>query len=188
MTNRSGRIGGNWNGMRCLLAVLIALLFCGQGRADETLTLQGPSPRLIFDDNDGALQKWTVYGDDGGFEIETQSGSFKQPFRIAPTATAKLYIGGAIGIDTTDPQTKLHVYSNGPRTALRLEADNDVGLDANWDILADSEESLRFVNVAGNKFPLTIQNNAPNGSDRNSRVTPPLACTRRPPHLEQHNA
>ena len=28
----------------------------------------------------------------------------------------------------------------------------------------------------------------PIGSDRNSRVTPPLACTFRPPHCEQHNA
>ncbi len=153
-----------WHGAVWALAIFVGFVSAGQCPADETLTLQGPSPQLIFDDNDGTLRTWTVSGNDGGFNINNTAGF--SVFRIAPTAsTQSLHIGtgGKVGIRTQNPQTNLHVVG-GFTSVLRLDCPTDVGIATVWDLVSDMDTGFRLVDAYNNRFPFTVENNAPNGS------------------------
>src|SRR6187549_3864804 len=106
--------------MMHVLSAIVGLLTASRCLADETLTLQGPSPRLIFDDNDGAIRTWTVSGNDSIFDIKNTAGS--TVFGIAPTAPShSLRIGtSGIGIRRQNPLADLHI-AGGFTTTLRLD-------------------------------------------------------------------
>ncbi len=66
---------------------------------------KGEVPQITFDDNDGTLQTWDVFGDDLGFDI-VDSITNTAPFHISPSAPDfALYVAsdGAIGFGTDTP-------------------------------------------------------------------------------------
>ncbi|MBC8113318.1 MAG: tail fiber domain-containing protein [Candidatus Saccharimonas sp.] len=103
------------------MAILVGTLSAFDCSAAETLLLQGATPQLTFDDNDGTLQTWDVFGDDQGFDV-VDALTNTNPFHISPQAPDfAFYVAsdGAIGIgtDTIDENSWVDIrssfYSNG---------------------------------------------------------------------------
>ncbi len=138
--------------MGWVLAVMVAVFCAGQCSAAESVVLDGPNPHVTFDDNDGTLQMWEVFGDDTGFDIiDPTAGT--SPFHVDKAAVDNsLFIkaNGQIGfgIATPDTNSQLDVRSsaiNGlflKRAAasvphfLRIETDSGVfrtGVQGNGD-------------------------------------------------------
>lgn len=98
----------------CLVALatgLAVILAPRGGVADETLTLQGPAPRLTFDDDAGTLQMWDLFGDHTGFDvIDSTAGT--SPFHIDPGAVNNSVVIGStgnVGLGIVNPAVLLHV-------------------------------------------------------------------------------
>ncbi|MBC8114283.1 MAG: tail fiber domain-containing protein [Candidatus Saccharimonas sp.] len=88
------------------MAIIVGVLSAGQCSAAESVVLDGPNPHVTFDDNDGTLQMWEVFGDDTGFDIiDPTAGT--SPFHIdKATPDNSLFIKGVtgqIGIGTAVP-------------------------------------------------------------------------------------
>ncbi|MBC8116105.1 MAG: tail fiber domain-containing protein [Candidatus Saccharimonas sp.] len=144
-----------------VLSVLVVVLTVGRCQADETLTLQGANPRVIFDDNDGTLRQWHILGNDQGFDIQRiGSGS---PFRIGPSPSADsvcIAANNRIGFGTTSPQKTLHVATGNSDPTLRLEWVTD-GPHAIWDLRGTSD-NFDLVDVSsGDIIPFTVQTGTP---------------------------
>ncbi len=154
-----------------LMSVASALMICvglvssRQSPAAETLTLQGPFPRLTFDDNDGVLQMWDIAGDHTGFDVFdlTAGVGNTSPFHIDPASLDNsLYINnaGAVGFGTALPGASLHVSTGGLQPTLRLQTTNIAGARA-WD-LRGSGGRFDLVDVTnGNATPFGVQAGAP---------------------------
>jgi hypothetical protein len=93
---------------------LALLLFAAQrlpAQLTDNVTLQGANPRVIFNDNSGTLQGFTVFADDGGFEIADTTNT-TIPVHIDPNSPIdSLYIEntGYVGLGTDNPAYPLHV-------------------------------------------------------------------------------
>lgn len=116
------------------------ILFASMVKADEVLTLQGPNPRLSFEDNEGITQIWDLFADHTGFDI-VDSIAGTAPFHIDAAATSDSLIiraNGNIGFGTAFPQELMHVQKN----AIPAVAENL----ARFSISDDSVGRLTFGN------------------------------------------
>ncbi len=149
-------------GTQWAVAIFVGLLSAGQSLADETLTLQGTSPALIFDDTNVPLQTWRIFADDLGFEIQDTSAT-TFPFRIDPLAPdSSLHIApsGALGFGTFTPLANLHVSTGDLLPTLRLQTTN-VSAARTWD-LRGSGGGFDLVDVTNsNAAPFGVQAGAP---------------------------
>lgn len=148
-----------WQSAGWTLALLIAT--GSQSLAQETLTLQGPNPQVTFDDNDGTLQMWDVFGDNTGFDvIDPTAGT--APFHITPgTLDNSLYLGtnGRVGFGTSTPVTELHVSTAGFVPTLRLQSTS--ATPRIWD-LRGSGGGFDLLDVTNsNAIPFGVQAGAP---------------------------
>jgi hypothetical protein len=94
-----------------VLSIVIGTVSTGQSSGQETLTLQGPAPRLSFEDDDGTTQIWDLIGDDTGFDLfDSIAGT--NPVHIEPGAfdnSLAITASGNVGVGTGTPGALFHV-------------------------------------------------------------------------------
>jgi uncharacterized coiled-coil protein SlyX len=98
-----------------IVAILVSAVSGGQSLADEALTLTGALPRLVFNDDSGILQTWTVDGTDLGFDIHDNSSGSNAIHIIPGSIDNSICIGtaGNVGFGTGAPLAPIHVVKVG---------------------------------------------------------------------------
>ncbi|RLS33684.1 MAG: hypothetical protein DWH80_00045, partial [Planctomycetota bacterium] len=146
------------------MMILFGIVSIARVHGQETLTLQGPHPRLRFDDNAGTTQAWSILGDNVSLDVINETAG-TTPFRVDPLAFQNSLVVGAygqIGFGTYIPSVELHVSTNHFSPTLRLETTGVV--PHAWD-LQGTASGFSIVDVTNaNTRPFSILAGAPTDS------------------------
>ena len=118
------------NARLVMAAALTVILPAAHAFSDETLLLEGPTPKISFVANDPTDHTWTLFADEIAVDLHNSLGS-TWPFHISPNCpTNSLFVHGeSVGLGTNNPLSKFHVHKaanwdNAERLA-RFTVDDD---------------------------------------------------------------
>ena len=148
----------------------------GTSAPAETLHIVSPVPGILFEDNVGTRQTWSLGGNDLNFGVSDRT-NLGTPFRIdsgAGEAALRIVAGGNIGMGTNSPSEAVDVVREGEATRFQLTSFSSAGADAAQFIqrrARGTEARPAAVQTGDNLGLFSFRGMRPNGAFSGSQAT-----------------